>query len=124
MREKVPSRLLLRGLLKLQKGRCALTNEKLNPKSCSADHIIPASSSNKKDPNYGKFWLVSSKVNKMKSNLTLEEFYFVAENLIKNKQNAMALKEKIFNSEIEEIEKKDFDKYILENFDEDGVIKD
>ena len=125
IKPKVPGRNIIRGLLKLQRGRCALTNVKLDPNNVSADHIIPMSlTEDKENPNYGKFWLVSSNVNKMKSNLTLDEFYKTAELLIKNKDNANNLKNKIFNNQIEEIEKKDFDKYILDNYDENGVIKD
>ena len=124
MKVKGPSRKQIRGLLKLQNGRCALTGVKLNPNSVAADHIIPMSSKDKKNPNYGKFWLVSAKINKMKSNLSLNEFYELADLLIKNKDKAKLIKEKIFNSELESIEKKDFDQYILENYDDEGVIKE
>ena len=125
MNIKIPPRSLLRGLLKLQNGRCALTGVKLDPNNIAADHIIPMSNtSEKNNPNYGKFWLVSAKVNKMKSNLSLEDFYETAELLIKNKAKSASIKEKIFSSEIEEMDKKTFDQYILDNYNEDGIIKD
>ncbi len=126
MKVKIPSRSLLRGLLKLQKGRCALTGVKLDPKNVSADHIIPMSSSkeDKENKNYGKFWLVSAKLNRMKSNLSLDEFYEIAELLIKHKNKSIEIKDKIFNAQIDEMDKKTFDEYILENYNEDGIIKE
>lgn len=125
MKIKIPPRSLLRGLLKLQNGRCALTGVKLDPNNIAADHIIPLSDTTKKDnPNYGKFWLVSAQVNKMKSNLSLDDLYNVANLLMKNKTRADEIKDKIFKSKIEEMDKGTFDKYILDNFDEDGLIKD
>jgi hypothetical protein len=125
MKIKIPPRSHLRGLLKFQKGRCALTGVKLDPNNIAADHIIPLSDTTKKDdPNYGKFWLVSAQVNKMKSNLSLDDLYNVANLLMKNKTRADEIKNKIFKSKIEEMDKETFDKYILDNFDEDGLIKD
>ena len=116
MKIKIPPRSLLRGLLKLQKGRCALTGVKLDPNNIAADHIIPLSDTTKKDnPNYGKFWLVSAQVNKMKSNLSLDDLYNVANLLMKNKTRADEIKDKIFKSKIEEMDKGTFDKYILDN---------
>ena len=60
----------------------------------------------------------------MKSNLSLEDFYETAELLIKNKTKSASIKEKIFLSEIVEMDKKTFDQYILDNYNEDGIIKD
>ena len=114
----------IRSLLKIQNGRCAISGEKLKPSETSVDHIIPISRKdliNKRG--YGKFWLVSSKINKLKGALTMEDMYILIDKIINYRKNSNKLKETILEKGIKDFSKKDFDKFIQENFDEDGIIK-
>ena len=115
----------IRALLKIQNGRCAISGEKLKPSETSVDHVIPISRKDLiEEKGYGKFWLVSSKVNKLKGAMTMDDLYLLIEKIITYKKNSKKLEDKVLKDNIEDFSKKDFDKYILENFDEDGVIKD
>jgi len=122
---KNPTRGQIRYLLKKQNGRCALTGEKLDPKKVSPDHIIPISRNEFSDNNlYGQVWLVSTAVNRMRSNLTLEEFYKVIDGIFKNKEDALKFADELGRmKDLPEIEKKDFDEYIEKNYDQNGIIK-
>tara|TARA_B110000285_G_C14694974_1_gene410807 strand:- start:110 stop:496 length:387 start_codon:yes stop_codon:yes gene_type:complete len=122
---KNPTRGQIRYLLKKQNGRCALTGEKLDPKKVSPDHIIPISRNEFSDNNlYGQVWLVSAGVNRMRSNLTLEEFYKVIDGIFKNKEDALKFADELAGmKDLPEIEKKDFDEYIEKNYDQNGIIK-
>ena len=122
---KNPSRGQIRYLLKKQNGRCAISGEKLDPRLVSPDHIIPVSRKEFSNNNlYGRVWLVSTAVNKMRSNLTLDEFYDIIEKIYKNRDNAENFADELkkFN-DFPEIKKKDFDEYIEKNYDQNGIIK-
>lgn len=113
----------IRYLLKLQEGLCAISGKKLDPKNVSIDHIIPLSRKDLKDhPLYGKFWLVDTEINKLKGALTLEDLDKLVSNINSNKINREKLKKKLLEPLLE-IEKSDFDKYIDENYDDNGQIK-
>ena len=115
----------IRALLKIQNGRCAISGEKLKPSETSVDHVIPISRKDLiEEKGYGKFWLVSSKVNKLKGAMTMDDLYLLVDKIINYKKNSKELEDKVLKDNNKNFSKKDFDKYILENFDEDGVIKD
>jgi CRISPR/Cas system Type II protein with McrA/HNH and RuvC-like nuclease domain len=115
----------IRKLLYLQKGRCAISGKKIDPKNVSIDHIIPLSRKDLKDhPLYGKYWLVDTDINILKGALTLEELEKLINKIISNKSKTNELKEILQNQELEEMEKEEFDKYIDENYDDHGRIKD
>ena len=114
----------MRSLIKKQKGRCAISGEKLDPKDVSIDHIIPlkkVKKNNQKD--YGKFWLVKTEVNRMKGSLDLSEFYKILEKILKYKKKSMELKNIIEKNKLDEMNKDEFEKYLHDNFDENGIIK-
>jgi len=116
----------IRYLLKMQNGRCAITGDKLDPRNVAPDHIIPISRTEfKNNPLYGKIWLVSASVNRLKLNSTMEEFFELIEKIYLNKGSAAKSLE-VFNKDqdLPEMSKQEFDKYIEESFDEDGIIKD
>lgn len=113
----------IRYLLKLQEGLCAISGKKLDPKNVSIDHIIPLSRKDLKDhPLYGKFWLVDTEINKLKGALTLEDLDKLINSISSNRINREKLKTKLLEPLLE-IEKSDFDKYIDENYDDNGQIK-
>ena len=92
--KKMMTRGQMRSLIKKQKGRCAISGEKLDPKDVSIDHIIPLKKvKNKKQKDYGKFWLVKTEVNRMKGSLELNEFYKLLENILRNKKKYNDTKE-------------------------------
>jgi len=114
----------IRGLLVSQKGRCAITGQKLTPFDVTLDHIIPISHKkmkNKKE--YGEVWLVSKKINAMKGALTMQELYEVCSMVVKNKKNTKSILKKILQNGIKKIEKTDFDKYIKNNYLKNGKIR-
>ena len=114
----------MRSLIKKQKGRCAISGEKLDPKDVSIDHIIPLKKvKNKKQKDYGKFWLVKTEVNRMKGSLELNEFYKLLENILRNKKSTMTLKKIIEKEKLADMSKDEFEKYLEDNFDENGIIK-
>ena len=118
------TRAQFRRLLFIQKGRCALSGIKLDPKRVSVDHIVPLSRQDlKNDPLYGKYWLVDTSVNKLKGNLSLDELKKIVDNINKNSATMEKLKEKLLKGKIEEMNIDDFNKYIEDNYDEDGIVK-
>ena len=122
--KKMMTRGQMRSLIKKQKGRCAISGEKLDPKDVSIDHIIPLKKvKNKKQKDYGKFWLVKTEVNRMKGSLELNEFYKLLENILRNKKNTMLLKKIIEKEKLVDMNKDEFEKYLEDNFDENGIIK-
>lgn len=122
--KKMMTRGQMRSLIKKQKGRCAISGEKLDPKDVSIDHIIPLKKvKNKKQKDYGKFWLVKTEVNRMKGSLELNEFYKLLENILRNKKNTMILKKIIEKEKLVDMSKDEFEKYLEDNFDENGIIK-
>ena len=122
--KKMMTRGQMRSLIKKQKGRCAISGEKLDPKDVSIDHIIPLKKvKNKKQKDYGKFWLVKTEVNRMKGSLELKEFYKLLENILRNKKSAMTLKKIIEKEKLADMSKDEFEKYLEDNFDENGIIK-
>ena len=115
----------IRKLLHIQNGRCAISGVKLDPKKVSIDHIIPLSRKEfMNDPLFGKYWLVDAKINKLKGALTLDELYEVIENIRNNITITKNIKNSFKNKDIEEMNRKDFDEYINNYFDENGIIKD
>ena len=122
--KKMMTRGQMRSLIKKQKGRCAISGEKLDPKDVSIDHIIPLKKvKNKKQKDYGKFWLVKTEVNRMKGSLELKEFYKLLENILRNKKSAMTLKKIIEKEKLADMSKDEFEKYLEDNFDENGIKK-
>ena len=122
--KKMMTRGQMRSLIKKQKGRCAISGEKLDPKDVSIDHIIPLKKvKNKKQKDYGKFWLVKTEVNRMKGSLELKEFYKLLENILRNKKSTMTLKKIIEKEKLADMSKDEFEKYLEDNFDENGIIK-
>ena len=126
MKLKTLSRGQVRSLLKLQKGRCAISGKKIHPSMVSIDHIYPVSRSeefsNKKG--FGKYWLVDPDINRIKGNLTVDELrekILMIENF---KKESDEIKKTLLNSDLEEMSKSEFDEYIKTNYDENGVIKD
>lgn len=115
----------IRGLLIAQKGRCAITGERISPLDVTLDHIIPVSRKDLENSDeYGRVWLVSKKVNAMKSTMMMEEFYEMCEMILGNKNRANELRNLILKDEVKEVSKKKFDEYIKDNYTEDGKIKD
>lgn len=62
----------LRKLLHYQKETCAITGEKLTPKTASVDHIIPLSAGG--EHLMQNLQIVHSDVNRMKGTLGMDEF--------------------------------------------------
>ena len=117
-------RKMVRSLLIAQKGRCAISGEKMKPSDVALDHILPVSRRELKDKKgYGEGWLVSKKVNALKNTLTIDELYNLIEKIRNNKKNTMKLLDQIFNKKLKPTEKKPFDEYIKKNYSKDGVIK-
>lgn len=115
----------VRSLLKRQNGRCALTGIKISPADVSVDHIIPISRRDlENQKGYGKCWLVHTSVNRMKGNQTLEEFYDIISKVINFKQEAIKLQKELYETDLPEMNKDEFNKYLQEFFDEKGVIRD
>ena len=113
----------MRSLIKTKGSLCYFWG-KLDPKDVSIDHIIPLKKvKNKKQKDYGKFWLVKTEVNRMKGSLELNEFYQLLENILKNKKNTMTLKKIIEKEKLVDMSKEEFEKYLEDNFDENGIIK-
>ena len=74
-------------MLKRQNGRCAISGEKLSPVNVSVDHIFPLSRKEfENEKLYGKSWLVTSKINRLKGSLTLDELYKLLEKIKKDKK--------------------------------------
>ena len=114
----------IRYLLKKQNGRCALSGEKLNPKDVSIDHIVPLKiTKDKKDKNYGKFWLVKMEINRMKGSLDLDQFHNLVQKIYKNKLNTNKLKKELDKMKLKEMELKEFEEYIQKYYDKKGIIK-
>lgn len=124
MKKKI-ERDIIRGLLVAQKGRCAITGEKITPLDVTLDHIIPVSRKDLENSDeYGEVWLVSKKVNAMKSTMMMDDLYEMCEKILRNKDKANKLKKMIINKEIKKISKKEFDEYIKQNYKESGEIKE
>ncbi len=117
-------RTIIRALLHKQNGRCALSGEKINPANVTLDHIVPLSRKDlAHEKGYGKGWLVSKKVNSMKGSLTLDEFYRIINLILKNKETTSELQKDILNDKLKEMDKKEFDEYIQNYYDDTGFIK-
>ena len=78
---------ILRGLLKEQNGKCAISGRKLNPNEVQGDHIIPLSRK-ELNPTYGKenVWLVSSEINRIKHNLSYKELVNACREILNNEK--------------------------------------
>ena len=59
----------------------------------------------------------------MKGSLELNEFYKLLENILRNKKNTMLLKKIIEKEKLVDMSKDEFEKYLEDNFDENGIIK-
>lgn len=118
------SRGRIRSLLKLQKGRCAVTGEKLDPNNATADHIFPLSKMSQIEKNDKNIWIVLKKINSLKSNLSMKELYELCEKILAYKSKSEEIIKKINSNKIDNMTVEEFDKYIDKNYDEKGVIKD
>ena len=125
MKLKLLTRGQVRSLLKLQKGRCALTGRKIHPTSVSIDHILPISRADefKNKKGFGKYWLVDPAINRMKGTLTVEELRAVVAEFDKFKDQSEKLKKEILENDLDAMSKDEFDEYIKKNYDEKGMIK-
>ena len=82
----------IRYMLKRQKGRCAISGEKLSPVNVSVDHIFPLSRKEfENEKLYGKSWLVTSSINRLKGSLTLDELYQLIEKIKNHSINTKEL---------------------------------
>tara|TARA_B100000989_G_C19433576_1_gene424139 strand:+ start:603 stop:986 length:384 start_codon:yes stop_codon:yes gene_type:complete len=117
-------RKLIRSLLIAQKGRCAISGQKLKPADVALDHILPISRTEfKNKKGYADGWLVTKKVNALKNTLTIDELYELIDKINKNRKNTKIILDKIINKKLKPIEKEDFDDYIKNNYSDDGQIK-
>jgi len=115
----------IRYMLKRQNGRCAISGEKLSPVNVSVDHIFPLSRKEfENEKLYGKSWLVTSEINRLKGSLTLDELYKLLEKIKNQEINTKRLFKELNEEEVKEMSKNEFDEYIKNNFDENGIIKD
>jgi len=115
----------IRYMLKRQKGRCAISGEKLSPVNVSVDHIFPLSRKEfENEKLYGKSWLVTSSINRLKGSLTLDELYQLIEKIKNHSINTKELFKELNEEEIKEMSKDEFDEYIKNNYDENGIIKE
>ena len=114
----------LRGLLKLQEGKCAITGKKLKPEDISADHIIPLSRK-ELDPSMGKknVWLVDKKVNQFKRTMTYDELIDTCQSILDNEDETRKIQKKINNESIDEMELNDFLDWVENHTDDEGNIK-
>lgn len=115
---------LIRGLIVLQKGRCAITGIPLNPLEVNGDHIIPLSRTNL-NPSHGSnnLWLVHKSVNSMKGTMTYDELVHMAKTIIAHENITRQLLEQINKGDINPQSKKIFDEWVSENCSEDGTVK-
>lgn len=72
----------LRDMLVKQDYRCALSGRLLTPQNCSLDHIIPLSKGGMHTPDNAQ--LVCCEINKVKANLTDEEFIELCRDIVEN----------------------------------------
>jgi 5-methylcytosine-specific restriction endonuclease McrA len=115
----------IRYMLKRQNGRCAISGEKLSPVNVSVDHIFPLSRKEfENEKLYGKSWLVTSSINRLKGSLTLDELYQLIEKIKNHSINTKELFKELNEEEIKEMSKDEFDEYIKNNYDENGIIKE
>lgn len=114
-----------RGLLQEQLAKCAITGIPLDPKRVNADHITPLS---RQDLNPStretNVWLVDKRVNALKGNLTYDELVSIAKLIVEHEHKSRTLLKKIEEGQISPLSKPDFDNWIREFFDEDGVIRE
>jgi len=61
---------------------------------------------------------VSKTVNSLKGTLTMEQLYHLISLIKKNKKNTKNIKDKIINGKLKPVDKKTFDEYIKNNYDE------
>ncbi|MDO8804461.1 MAG: hypothetical protein Q7R35_08515 [Elusimicrobiota bacterium] len=115
----------IRGLIVAQRGRCAISGEKLNPSDVNADHIDPLSRADlKSDSGRKNIWLVDKRVNALKGTMSYEELVQIAKTILKHESETRVLFEKVRGGGISPISKADFDKWVTENCDEAGIVKD
>ena len=113
----------LRGLLKVQKGKCAITGKRLKPEEMSADHIIPVSRK-ELNPVNGKtnVWLVDKKVNQFKRTMTYDELIKICRLILENESEARKLQKSISNEFVKDFELNDFLDWVEKNSDENGYL--
>ena len=118
----VPFR-IIRGLLFLQRGRCAITGVPLDPAEANGDHIIPLSR-RELDPSFGadNIWIVDKRVNAMKGAMTYDELVEMARLVLDHETQSRELKKAIENGTIRSVEKPEFDDWVSENCDVDGKV--
>tara|TARA_B110000438_G_C15460921_1_gene498847 strand:+ start:287 stop:664 length:378 start_codon:yes stop_codon:yes gene_type:complete len=108
----------LRGLLKKQKGRCAISNQKMSPEMVTADHIIPVSRNPKTLHNQQNVWLVHKDVNTMKGALDYEELIKICKMILSNEKISRNILDVIKKKNIKPMTLSEYKDYINENFDE------
>jgi 5-methylcytosine-specific restriction endonuclease McrA len=102
----------IRGLLKAQNGRCALSGKQLTPHDATVDHIV-ALSRTELAPSFGKenIWLAHKKFNAMKGTMTYEEFIEACQMVLAYQVAGKKLLAKIRRGIIP-ISKNDFDNWV------------
>ncbi len=115
----------IRGLVVAQQGRCAISGLPLDPRDVNADHINPLSRK-ELSPSRGiaNVWLVHKKINAMKGSLTYDELVAFAKLLVEHEATSRRYLAEIQAGGIEKIPKAAFDKWLTDNCDENGRIKD
>ena len=118
----VPLR-IIRGLLFLQRGRCAITGVPLDPAEANGDHINPLSR-RELDPSFGadNIWIVDKRVNAMKGAMTYDELVEMARLVLNHETKSRELRKAIENGTIRPIEKSEFDDWVSKNCDVDGKV--
>ena len=107
----------LRGLLKEQKGRCAISNQIMTPEMVTADHIIPVSRDSSTLHNQQNVWLVHKDVNTIKGALDYDELIKICKIILSNEKRTRKLYDNIKKKKIDAMSLSDFKDYINDNYD-------
>lgn len=115
----------IRGLIIAQGGCCAITGVPLDPTRINADHILPLSRGDLSPSDTKEnIWLVDKTINAMKGALSYEEFFDLCQKVVNHNGMAKELIERIKSNSINAVAKTDFENWVRENCDENGVISD
>ena len=112
----------LRGLLKKQKGRCAISNIKLTPDTLTADHIIPFADKSKANIQISSnenVWLVHKEVNRMKGSTSYDDLIKFCKSIISNEKKSRKLWKEIKEGKVEMMPLSDFQVYIDKYYDQE-----
>ena len=114
---------LIRGLLIEQQGRCAVTGIALDPAQVNGDHIIPLSRRELKPPDGAKnLWIVTKRINAMKGTMTYNELVEASRLVMDHEEKSRNLIKMISSGLVRPVEKRDFDEWVEQHCDDDGVV--